>query len=92
LLTLTTRRTILACARGLLAGGLALPLVVDRPAQAQQKKEHHPHIRRAIEELREVKKELKEAAHDFGGHRAEAINAVDHAAEQMENALKLDKK
>ena len=92
MLTRATRRTILARALGLLAGGLALPLAVGRPAQAQEKKERHPHIHRALEELREAKKELKEADHDFGGHRAEALKAVDHAIEQLEKALKFDKK
>lgn len=48
---------------------------------------HHPHIHRAIHELNEAKKELTEAAHDFGGHRVEAIKAVDEAKRQLELAL-----
>ena len=55
-------------------------------------KEHHPHIHKAIEELREAKKELKEADHDFGGHREKALKACDEAIEQLEKALKFDKK
>ena len=64
-------------------------------AQAQEKKEkkeRHPHIRAAIHELREAREELKEAAHDFGGHRKEALEAVDAAIKQLELALKFDKK
>ena len=40
-------------------------------------KERHPHIHKAIEELREARKELKEADHDFGGHREMALRATD---------------
>jgi hypothetical protein len=35
---------------------------------------------------------LKEADHDFGGHRKEALEAVDVAIKQLELALKYDKK
>jgi hypothetical protein len=54
--------------------------------------EHHPHIRAAIHELREAKHELETAAHDFGGHRKEAIEAVDNAIKQLQEALEYDKK
>ena len=57
-----------------------------------KKKEAHPHIRAALRELREARKELETAAHDFGGHRKEAIEAVDAAIKQLEEALKYDKK
>jgi hypothetical protein len=69
-------------------GGLAM---INGIAFAQ-KKERHPHIHKAIEELRETKKELKEADHDFGGHREQALKACDEAIEQLEKALKFDKK
>jgi hypothetical protein len=55
------------------------------------KKERHPYIRAALRELRAAKKELKAAAHDFGGHRVDAINAVDEAIKQLEIALQFDK-
>jgi hypothetical protein len=54
--------------------------------------ERHPHIRGAIRELREAKHELETAAHDFGGHRKEAIEAVDNAIKQLQEALEYDKK
>jgi hypothetical protein len=57
-----------------------------------KKKEAHPHIRAAIRELREARKELETAAHDFGGHRKEAIEAVDNALKQLQEALEYDKK
>ncbi|HEY6968141.1 MAG TPA: hypothetical protein VJA94_02970 [Candidatus Angelobacter sp.] len=54
--------------------------------------EQHPHIRAALHELEEAKKELQTAAHDFGGHRAEALEAVDNAIKQLRQALQYDKK
>ncbi|HLN27634.1 MAG TPA: hypothetical protein VK395_07800 [Gemmataceae bacterium] len=62
-----------------------------RPRPAGEK-ERHPHIHRAITELREAKKELLTADHDFGGHRAEAVEAVTIALKQLETALKYDKR
>ena len=55
-------------------------------------KEHHPAIHKAIEDLREARKELKEADHDFGGHREKALKATDEAIKQLEEALKYDRK
>lgn len=54
--------------------------------------EGHPHLNTSIEELREARKELKEAPHDFGGHREAAIRAVDAAIEQLELAKKFANK
>jgi hypothetical protein len=95
----TTRALALVLTGGLLlAGAGLLPLAGDGlvpMAQAQEKKEkkeRHPHIHAAIRELREAKKELEEAAHDFGGHRKEAIEAIDVAIKQLQQALKFDKK
>ena len=42
--------------------------------------------------LNAAKQELETAAHDFGGHRKEALKAVDHALVQLEKALHHDKK
>jgi hypothetical protein len=86
----------LALTVGLLGGGFGLvtcggPTAVSAKSPAD-KKERHPHIHRAIGELREARHELKEADHDFGGHRKEALEAVDVAIKQLELALKYDKK
>jgi hypothetical protein len=53
--------------------------------------EPHPHIRGAIAELVEARKELQTAAHDFGGHRVAAIRAVDTAIKQLRLAQQYDK-
>ena len=46
--------------------------------------ERHPHIQTAIEALRSAKDDLNHAAHDFGGHRVDAIHAIDEAIHQLE--------
>ena len=87
----------------LVAIALSIPAVPQQSApksnfqpKAQDRdrddREKHPHIRGAIRELQEAKKELQTAAHDFGGHRAEALEAIDNAIRQLQLALQYDKK
>jgi hypothetical protein len=51
----------------------------------------HPEIREAIESLRHAREHLDHAAHDFGGHRVEAIKATDEAIRQLQLCLQFDK-
>ena len=53
--------------------------------------EPHPQIREALEALRRAKAHMEHAAHDFGGHRVEALKATDEAIRQLELCLKFDK-
>ena len=53
--------------------------------------ERHPKIREAIAALRASKEDLEHAAHDFGGHRVDAIHSIDEAIHQLEICLKYDK-
>jgi hypothetical protein len=53
--------------------------------------EPHPEIRDAIESLRNARMHLQHAAHDFGGHRAEALRATDEAIHQLQLCLKYDR-
>ena len=53
--------------------------------------EPHPEIREAIAALRRAKEHMEHAAHDFGGHRVEAIRATDVAIRQLEDCLKYDR-
>jgi len=47
----------------------------------------YPHMRAAAQELREARNELQHAAHDFCGHREEALRATDAALRQIEAAI-----
>jgi len=66
---------------------LALAFPVTTPANPP---EHHPEIRQAIAALRRAREHMDHAAHDFGGHRVEAIRATDEAIRQLEICLKYD--
>ena len=57
-----------------------------------EKNERHPEIRQAIRALERAKDHLQKAAHDFGGHRVEAVEACDNAIRQLKLALQYDKK
>ena len=66
---------------------LAFPAV----APASPAPERHPEIREAIAALRRAKDHLEHGAHDFGGHRVDAIRATDEALHQLEICLEFDK-
>ncbi len=92
---MSRRKGLFAClAAGLLIAVMGTLVGFTNPARAydDEKKEKHPRMHAAMHELKEARKELKEADHDFGGHRVEAIKAIDHAIVQIEKALKFDKK
>jgi hypothetical protein len=73
--------------------GAGDPFKAPKPNPEHYKKyEHHPHIHRAIYDLKEAKTQLKEAKHDFGGHREKALKDTDYAIEQLELALKFANK
>ena len=55
-------------------------------------KEKHPAIHAAINSLEKAKRELEGAAHDFGGHRVDAIKAIDEALKQLRLADAYDAK
>lgn len=82
-----------------LVSGLSVSAIAQAPTSGlqtgagfRQKGERHPEIRKAIKALENAKLHLKEAAHDFGGHRKDALDAVDNAIAQLKLALQFDKK
>ena len=66
---------------------LLLALTPAAPAAG----ERHPQIRAAMRALQNAKEHLEHGAHDFGGHRVEAIKAIDEAHHQLELCLQYDK-
>ena len=85
------------------AGALALVMVAapvyaqsanasKRAEERAEKKEKHPEIVAALENLQNAKFHLEHAAHDFGGHRAEAVKLINQAIEQLHQAQQYDKK
>jgi hypothetical protein len=53
---------------------------------------HNPEIHKALKKLRGAKEDLEKAAHDFGGHKAKAMAAINHAIEELQAALDFDRK
>ena len=53
-------------------------------AQAGEKQHPHHHFHHALWELRDARKELNEAKHDFGGHKEKALVAIDDAIKQLD--------
>lgn len=74
------------------AAASALPAPAPQPnTTTANPAEPHPEIREALGSLRRAKEHLEHAAHDFGGHRVEAIRATDDAIRQLELCLKFDR-
>jgi hypothetical protein len=67
---------------------LALTFPAMSPASAQGR---HPEIREALNALHRAKDHLEHAAHDFGGHRADALHATDEAIHQLQICLDYDR-
>ena len=49
--------------------------------------ERHPHIRAALGDLRKAANQLEHADHDFGGHRAKALELVKQAEGELHEAM-----
>jgi len=71
------------------ATALPSPAAAATPAKAAP--EEHPEIHDALHALRRAKEHMEHAAHDFGGHRVEALRATDEAIRQLEICLKYDR-
>lgn len=63
----------------------AAPAAAPAPAPAM-----HPEIRDALAALDRAKAHLHDARHDFGGHRVDAIAAIDAAERQLNICMKYD--
>lgn len=51
----------------------------------------HSEIRDALHALRSAREHMEKAAHDFGGHKEEALKATDEAIRELEICMKYDK-
>ena len=69
----------------------ALPAAAPQPNATPAAVPDHPEIHDALNSLRHAREHLEHSAHDFGGHRAEALRATDEAIHQLEICLKYDR-
>lgn len=70
----------------LAVGTIAVPRTANT-APAPVPPPEYPHMRSAATELREAKAELEHAAHDFCGHRKDAVRATDAALREINAAI-----
>lgn len=66
------------------------PVVVTAPAVVASKAEPHPEIAAAIRSLENAKAHLMAAAHDYHGHRRDAVAAIDGALHQLHICMDFD--
>ncbi len=66
-------------------------LGTTRPANTEPQ-ERHPRIHAAINELRDANEYMRNAAHDFCGHKAAAMRATEGAIRQLELAEACDRR
>ena len=50
---------------------------------------NHPHLRHALHEMRRAHQELKEASHNFGGHKQKAMQDLDVAITEVQKCIDL---
>jgi hypothetical protein len=67
------------------------PVVVTATPVVRHKGEPHPEIMAAIRSLQAARDHLDHAAHDFNGHRVDAIAAIDAALKQLHICMQYDR-
>jgi len=76
----TSLKVILAVKGDVKGGG--------RDRDRDKKYKDHPRLRAALEDLRDARRELKEADTDFQGNRKEALKKIDAAIDHLQDLLK----
>ncbi len=71
-----------------LALGLCMLPASARAETTAEERAAHPRIAQAIDDLEAAISYMQNAPHDFGGHKAAAINASKQAVQQLREALK----
>lgn len=79
---------------GLIVGHLPAPVlaVPGQGAKREPQKLSNAQLREGLHVLQATKKMLQSADHDYGGHRVNAIKAIDAAEHQLQRALRSQNK
>jgi hypothetical protein len=91
LLTSLLGATVLVSVPLLVPAALAQNKPAPQARARRTRTDNHPKIREAIAALEAAKAELEQANGDFGGHKAEAIEAVNNALKRLRLALQFEK-
>jgi cytochrome c556 len=79
-----TKTIVTAALMGL---AFASPAFADPQLTIKSEEAAHPRIMKAIHEMDEALKELKEAPHDFGGNKGKAMADTSAAIHSLKKAL-----
>lgn len=82
------RKNLMWLAVAALAIALVFPLA---GALRGQGREPHPEIYAALRALQNARQHLQHGAHDFGGHRAQALQLTNQAIQECRQALQYAK-
>jgi hypothetical protein len=100
-MTSSFRRSLITlCLIGAVVGGVSTSTPEALQAQASANsgvqnrtaKEHHLVLQNSIQQNEGVKDRLRKAPSDFGGHKETAIDAIDHALTELQQAVQYDQK
>jgi len=71
---------------------LVLGIVMTLSVQwlSAQSREPQPEMKSALEHLREAQQDLNSGSHDKGGHRVKAIEYVNNAINEVDQAIRYD--
>jgi hypothetical protein len=67
-------------------------LVAQAAPKTQSAKEPHPVLQNSIRQIEGIKDRLQKAPTDFGGHKEAAIDALNRAMNELQQAIQFDKK
>ena len=84
------RSAVAVLVLSLALGVSSLAFTQDKPAKPERG-ERHPQIHAAMRALNGASRHLEHAAHDFGGHRAKALELVRQAEGELKQALEFAK-
>ncbi len=87
---LKRRSAVAALVLGLVLGVSSLAFTQDKPARPERG-ERHPQIHAAMRALNVAARHLERAEHDFGGHRAKALELVKQAEGELKQAIEYAK-
>ena len=68
------------------------PVVAASEGVKPAHREKHPELHKAMHKLRDAKQTLEKAGHEYGGHKAKAVAAINEALQEVQAALDTEKK
>ena len=81
------RSAVAGLVLGLVLSLSSVAFTLDKPAK-RERGERHPQIHGAMRALDVASRHLLQATHDYGGHRAQALELVRQAEAELRQALK----